>query len=102
MKATETKFEFYVVTDEMTGECLVQYDPNDPEEWHWDDWNYEGTDLTEFHRTARFATPEEAVAVRDRVLQEFRKWHEEDELLFKVNKIETRQALEVTAWQVDA
>jgi len=102
MKVTEAKFEFYMVTDEMTGECLVQYDPNDPEEWHWDDWHYEGTDLTEFHRTARFATPEEAVAVRDRVLQEFRKWHEEDELLFKVNKIETRQVLEVTAWQVDA
>ena len=102
MKATETKFEFYMVTDEETGECLVQYDPNDPEEWHWDGWDYENTDLTEFHHSARFATQEEAVAARDRALEEFLKWHNEEELLFKVNKIETRQVLEVTAWQVDA
>lgn len=101
MKASETKFEFYMVTDEETGECLVQYDPSDPEEWHWDGWDYEGTDLTEFHGSARFATLAEAVEARDRVLQEFSKWHSEDELLFKVNKIETRQVLEVTAWQLD-
>ena len=102
MKATETRFEFYMVTDEETGECLVQYDPSDPENWFWDGWDYEGTDLTEFHQSARFTTLEEAIIARDHVHSFFLEHHDEEDLMFKVNKIETRQVLEVTAWQLDA
>jgi hypothetical protein len=68
-----TMAEFYIINDRYAGEILTQFDYNDADEWEWDGDNIlEDSGIEVINRSARFATKEEALEVRDIVEATFR------------------------------
>ena len=65
--------EFYIIYDRFAGEILTQFDYNDADEWSWDGDNIlEDEGIQVVNRSARFASNEKALEVRDIVEATFR------------------------------
>lgn len=83
-----TVSEFYIINDRYAGEILTQFDYNDADEWEWDGDNIlEDNGIEAINRSARFATKEEALEVRDIVDAAFRKSIPANQIDFAVLKI---------------